>query len=82
MKTRHKKYEFINGKWTKVQSEWVTFIRITGSQSAIVTKNGKQMTVKRSTLLDVPNHILYPDIPIMGSVDPDPEVWKRGSYFY
>lgn len=82
MITRHKKYEFINGKWTKVQSEKVTFVCITGSQSAkIIDKNGKHMTVRRSTLLDVPSYLLYPDIQVVGTVKADTESWKKATYF-
>ena len=82
MITRHKKYEFINGKWAKVQSEKVTFVRIIGTQFAIVIdKNGKEKRVKRDTLLDVPNHILWPNITIVGTVKADTEVWKRATYF-
>lgn len=82
MITRHKKYEFINGKWAKVQSEKVAFVCITGEKSAkVIDKNGKQHTVRRDTLLDVPNHILWPNITIVGTMKADTESWKKATYF-
>ena len=83
MKTRLLKYENINGQWVKVQSEKVTFLSITGTNSAkIIDTKGKERIVRRKSLLDVPSHILYPDIPIVGKCsEVDTESWKRACYF-
>jgi hypothetical protein len=85
MKTRHRQFEFnpVTRQSTKIASDIVTFVRITGTQFAIVIdKNGKEKRVKRDTLLDVPNNVLYPNIPIVGTIKADAESWKIGSYFY
>ena len=83
MITRLKKTELVNGQWCKVASEIVTFVEITGEQSAvIIDKQGKRRTVRRKSLLDVPQAVLYPNIAVVGTVKSDPENWKRGSYFY
>jgi len=83
MITRLKKTELVNGQWRKAASEIVTFVEITSEQSAvIIDKHGKRRTVRRKSLLDVPQAVLYPNIPVVGTVKIDPENWKRGSYFY
>ena len=77
-----KSYENINGQWVKIQSEKVTFLSITGTNSAkIIDSKGKERIVRRSSLINVPSHLLYPDIPIIGKCEPDPDQWKRASYF-
>ena len=82
MKTRLKRYENVNGQWVKIQSEIVEFVEITGDRSArIIDSKGKKRTVRRANLLDVPQHVLYPDIQIVGRQEPDPEVWKKACYF-
>ena len=85
MKTRLIQYEKnFSDKGTaynKIQSVIVDFVCITGTQSAKVIYNGKLHTVRRKSLLDVPQYILYPDIPIVGRVNGDPENWKRSCYF-
>lgn len=83
MKARLKRYEQVNGQWVKIQSEPVEFICITGDRSAkIIDSTGKRKTVRRSSLLDVPQHILYPEIQIVGNrSDPDTESWKAACYF-
>ena len=64
MKARLKRYEQVNGQWVKIQSEPVEFICITGDRSAkILDSTGKHKTVRRSSLLDVPDNILWPNIP-------------------
>ena len=64
MKARLKRYEQVNGQWVKIQSEPVEFICITGDRSAkIIDSTGKHKTVRRSSLLDVPDNILWPNIP-------------------
>jgi len=64
MKARLKRYEQVNGQWVKIQSETVDFICITGDRSAkIIDSTGKPKTVRRSSLLDVPDNILWPNIP-------------------
>ena len=64
MKARLKRYEQVNGQWVKIQSEIVEFICITGDRSAkIIDNTGKNKTVRRSSLLDVPDNILWPNIP-------------------
>ena len=64
MKARLKRYEQVNGQWVKIQSEPVDFICITGDRSAkIIDSTGKSKTVRRSSLLDVPDNILWPNIP-------------------
>lgn len=65
MKARLKRYEQVNGQWVKIQSEPVEFICITGDRSAkIIDSTGKNKTVRRSSLLDVPDNILWPNIPV------------------
>ena len=65
MKARLKRYEQVNGKWKKIQSETVDLICITGDRSAkIIDSTGKTKTVRRSSLLDVPDNILWPNIPV------------------
>lgn len=84
MKTRHRQFEFDKAtrKPVKVASDIVTFVRITGTQFAVVIdKNGKEKRVKRDTLLDVPNNVLYPDIQVVGTVKADTESWKKATYF-
>lgn len=77
-----KRYKNINGQWVKIQSEKVTFLSITGTNSAkIIDSKGKERIVRRSSLMNVPSHILYPDIPIIGKCEPDPDQWKRACYF-
>lgn len=70
-----RKFEKVNGQWVKIQSEKVTFIAITGTQSAkVIDSKSKERIVRRKSLLDVPSHILYPDIPIIGKCsEPDNE---------
>ena len=64
MKARLKRYEQVNGQWVKIQSEPVDFICITTDRSAkIIDSTGKTKTVRRSSLLDVPDNILWPNIP-------------------
>jgi hypothetical protein len=83
MEAKHKRTKWIDGKWVCIEPEPVQFICITGDESAkIIDKQGKHRTVRRKTLIDVPNHILYPDMEVVGTVASDPENWKRGSYFY
>lgn len=83
MKARLKRYEQVNGQWVKIQSETVEFICITGDRSAkIIDSTGKHKTVRRSSLMDIPQHILYPEIQIVGKrSEPDTESWKAGCYF-
>jgi len=82
MKTRLKRYEQVNGQWVKIQSEIVDFIEITGDRSArIIDSKGKKRTVRRANLLDIPSHVLYPDIPEAEKKCNDPENWKRACYF-
>ena len=77
-----RKFEKVNGQWVKIQSEKVTFVCVTSPLSAkIIDKNGKQHTVRRSSLTGLPSHILYPDIPIIGKSEPDTESWKRACYY-
>lgn len=80
MKTRLKRYEKSqDGQFKRISSELVTFVRITGEKSAIVKdKNGKEKTVRRSSLLDVPQSILYPDIPV---INKEHEDWRKYNYF-
>lgn len=83
MKARLKRYEQVNGQWVKIQSETVEFICITTDRSAkIIDSIGKHKTVRRSSLLDIPQHILYPEIDIVGKrSEPDTESWKAACYF-
>lgn len=82
MITRHTRFEYINGKAEKLPSELVTFVSLTGTQQAIIIdKQGKRRRVMRKTLLDVPNAILWPDIPIVGTVKFTSENWKRACYY-
>ena len=77
-----KRYENINGQWVKIQSEKVTFLSITGTNSAkIIDSKGKERIVRRSSLINVPKHVLYPNIPVIGKCEPDPDQWKRACYF-
>jgi len=63
MITRLIQYECIDGKYRKVQSIKVEFIRITGSMSAVVMdKQGNYHIVRRKSLLDIPNAMLYPEM--------------------
>lgn len=79
MRTRHILYEFIDGKPMKIGSEFVEFIEITGSQSAIIVdKNGIIRKVRRHTLLDVPQHILHPDIQVHNVEHED---WRNYTHF-
>ena len=60
----------------------VEFVGITGTKSAnVIDSKGKHKRVLRNSLLDVPSHLLYPDIPIVGKSEPDPESWKAACYF-
>lgn len=83
MQTRHRLFEFIDGKPCKTASECVTFIEITGTQSAkILDRTGRVRIVRRHTLLDVPNTILYPEMTHVGrSEETDTESWKKSTYF-
>lgn len=82
MITRHKRYEQVNGQWVKIQSDIVTFVCITGEKSAkVIDKYGKQHTVRRDTLLDVPQHILYPNIPVAVPKVYDEENYRKSVYF-
>ena len=84
MKTRHRQFEFDKAtrKSVKIASDIVTFVRITGTQFAVVIdKNGKEKRVKRDTLLDVPSYLLYPEITVVGTVKADTESWKKATYF-
>mgnify|MGYP001767834149 FL=1 len=78
-----RKFEKVNGQWVKIQSEKVTFVCVTGSKSAkIIDKNGKQHTVRRSSLTGLPPHILWPEVQHTGKcAKPDTESWKRACYF-
>ena len=81
MKARLKRYEFMNGQWVKIQSETVDFICITGDRSAkIIDSTGKTKTVRRSSLLDMPDNILWPNIPVA-----EPKVYDesiRRAFYY
>ncbi len=82
MKTRLKRYEQVNGQWVKIQSEIVDFVEITGDRSArIIDSKGTKRTVRRANLLDVPSHVLYPDIPAATIKSSDTEAWKKACYF-
>jgi hypothetical protein len=82
MITRHKRYEQVNGRWVKIQSDLVTFVCITGEKSAkVIDKYGKQHTVRRDTLLDVPQHILYPNIPVAVPKVYDEESMRKAFYY-
>lgn len=82
MQTRLIRYEFIEGKYNKIQSEVVTFIGITGRQSAkIIDTSGKERIVRRSSLLDIPDYVLYPELRITIKYEYDSESWKRSCYF-
>ena len=82
MKTRLKRYEQVNGQWVKIQSEIVEFVEITGDMSArIIDSKGKKRTVRRANLLDVPQNILYPNIPVVAPKVVDSESWKKACYF-
>ena len=68
MKARLKRYEKnqsdTGAAYNRIQSESVEFICITGDRSAkIIDSTGKTKTVRRSSLLDVPDNILWPNIP-------------------
>ena len=82
MITRHKRYEQVNGQWVKIPSDLVTFVCITGEKSAkVIDKNGKQHTVRRDTLLDVPQHVLYPNIPVAVPKVYDEESMRKAFYY-
>lgn len=82
MQTRLIRYEFIDGKYKKIQSEVVEFICITGRQSAkIIDPSGKERIVRRSSLLDIPDYVLYPELRIKIKYEYDTESWKRSCYF-
>ena len=82
MITRHKRYELVNGQWVKIQSDIVTFVCITGTKSAkVIDKNGKQHTVRRDTLLDVPQSVLYPNIPVIAPKVYDDESIRKAFYY-
>ena len=77
---RHIQYEFIDDKYKKIQSEKVTFICLVGKQSAkIVDRFGKEKIVRRRSLIDVPDSILYPDIPIVNKEHTD---WRDYTHFH
>jgi hypothetical protein len=83
MRTRHRLFEYVDNKPSKIASEWVEFIEITGSQSAkIIDRLGRVRIVRRHTLLDVPNTTLYPQMTHVGrSEEVDTESWKKSTYF-
>ena len=84
METRLRRYEKSpkDGRFEIIGSELVTFIAITGKKSAIVEdKKGKRKTVRRKSLLDVPNSVLYPEMTIVGKSKPNPENWKKACYY-
>jgi uncharacterized membrane protein YjjB (DUF3815 family) len=55
---------------------------IPGEKSAkVIDKNGKQHTVRRDTLLDVPQHILYPNIPVVVPKVYDEESMRKAFYY-
>lgn len=82
MITRHRLSERINGQINKIPSELVTFVCITGEKSAkVIDKNGKQHTVRRDTLLDVPQNILYPNIPVAVPKVYDEESMRKAFYY-
>lgn len=82
MKTRLKRYEQVNGQWVKIQSETVEFICITGDRSAkIIDSTGKHKTVRRSSLMDVPDNILWPNIPVAVPKIYDDESMRKAFYY-
>lgn len=87
MKARLKRYEKnqsdTGAAYNRIQSESVEFICITGDRSAkIIDSTGKHKTVRRSSLMDIPQHILYPEIDIVGKrSELDTESWKAACYF-
>lgn len=82
MKARLKRYEQVNGQWVKIQSEPVEFICITTDRSAkIIDSTGKPKTVRRSSLLDVPDNILWPNIPIVAQKVYDDESMRKAFYY-
>ena len=86
MKAKLKRYEKnqsdTGAAYIPIQSENVEFVCITGKQSAkIVDSKGVERIVRRSSLMDIPDYILYPELRSTIKYEPDPEQWKRACYF-